>query len=84
MKTPKKLDRVTEIKINLPEESFYSKATRDILTKEFIIHKYSCTIKLNGKENISDELAKKLPCIKLLYLLIWLIHEVKRPWNYYS
>lgn len=64
MKTPKKPDRVTEIKINLPEESFYSKATRDTLITEFAIHKDSCSIKLNGEENISDELAKthRLSC----------------------
>jgi len=59
METPDKSNRETEIKINLPEEYFYSKAVKDSITTEFILEKDNCKILLNGKADFSEELAKK-------------------------
>jgi hypothetical protein len=52
METPNNSNRDTEIKINLPEEYFYSKATRDTLITEYTITKNDCIIALNGKTNL--------------------------------
>jgi len=64
METPDKPNRVTEIKINLPEEYFYSKATRDNNTTEFILEKDNCKILYNGSADFSEEIAeeKRLSC----------------------
>jgi len=64
METPNNPNRDTEIKINLPDEYFYSKAIRDTITTEFILDKDTCEIVFNGKTNFSDEEIKthKLTC----------------------
>jgi hypothetical protein len=59
METPNGLNRDSEIKINLPKEYFYVKATRDTLTTEYILNKEDCTITINGENNLSDETLKK-------------------------
>ncbi len=59
METPDKSNRETEIKINLPEEYFYSKAIKDSVTTEYILEKDNCKILLNGKADFSEETAKK-------------------------
>ena len=59
METPDKPNRVTELKINLPEEYFYSKATRDNTTTEFILEKDNCKILYNGSADFSEEVAKE-------------------------
>ncbi len=59
METPNKPNRVTELKINLPEEYFYSKATRDTSTTEFILEKDNCKILYNGTSGFSEEIAKE-------------------------
>ena len=59
METPNNPNRYTEIKINLPEEYFYSKATRDTITTEFVLDKDNCEIFFNGSTNFSEEIAKK-------------------------
>jgi hypothetical protein len=59
METPKNEPRVSTIKINLPQEYFYVKATRDAKTTEYTIEKDSCVIAFNGETNISGEVAKK-------------------------
>ena len=59
MVTPNNPIRYTEIKINLPEEYFYSKATRDTITTEFVLDKDNCKIVFNGSTIFSEEIAKK-------------------------
>ena len=59
MKTPNKPNRVTELRINLPEEYFYSKATSDNNSTEFILEKDSCKILYNGSADFSEEIAKE-------------------------
>ena len=59
MEIPEKSNRTTEIKINLPEEYFYSKASRENNTTEFILEKDSCKILYNGSEDFSEEIAKE-------------------------
>ena len=59
METPNNPNRYTEIKINLPEEYFYSKATRDTITTEFVLDKDNCKIVFNGSTIFSEEIAKK-------------------------
>jgi len=59
MKTPKNADRVSTIKINLPQEYFYVKATRDAKTTEYTVEKDTCMIAFNGETNISEAVAKE-------------------------
>lgn len=59
MKTPGKNERKSEIKINLPEEYFYVKASRGENTTEYIVNKNDCTIRFNGVENPSSEIKKE-------------------------
>ena len=59
MEIPNKPNRVTEIKINLPKEYFYSKATRDTTITEFILEKDKCKIVYNGTSDFSEEIAKE-------------------------
>jgi len=64
MKTPKNPNRDSEIKINLPEEYFYVKASRGENTTEYIVDKGTCKIVFNGTENPSEEIktTNKLSC----------------------
>ncbi|PHS60421.1 MAG: hypothetical protein COB12_13215 [Flavobacterium sp.] len=59
MEIPGKSNRTTKIKINLPEEYFYSKASRDKNTTEFILEKDNCKILFNGSTDFSEETAKE-------------------------
>ena len=59
MESPEKSTRLTEIKINLPIEYFYSKASRDNDTTEFILEKENCEILYNGSTSFSEEIAKE-------------------------
>lgn len=59
METPKNEPRVSIIKINLPKEYFYVKASRDGITTEYTLTKDDCTIAFNGKTDLSDEVMKK-------------------------
>lgn len=59
METPEKPNRLTEIRINLPEENFYSKATRENTSTEFILEKENCKILFNGSADFSEEIAKE-------------------------
>lgn len=64
METPKNPDRVSIIKINLPKEYFYVKATRGEKTTEYTVEKENCAITYNGKTDLSNEILKenKLSC----------------------
>jgi len=64
MEIPERVNRDSEIVINLPEEYFYVKAIRDTVTTEYILKKEECQIKLNDKTNLSDAIKKahKLSC----------------------
>lgn len=64
METPKNPNRDSEIRINLPEEHFYVKASRGENTTEYTVNKNQCKISFNGKENPSEEILKehKLSC----------------------
>ena len=59
MKTPEKSERKSHIKINLPEEYFYVKATRDSVTSQYTVKKNDCAIALNGNNNPSEVEKKK-------------------------
>lgn len=64
METPKNPDRISTIKINLPQEYFYVKATQGEKTTEYTVEKNDCKIMFNGKVNISEQELKenKLSC----------------------
>jgi hypothetical protein len=64
MEVPNKSNRNSELKINLPEEYFYVKATRDTLTTEYTITKDNCEIALNGNNDLDEETlnANRLSC----------------------
>ncbi len=59
MQTPKKGDRNSEIKINLPEQYFYVKAAQGGNVTEYAVHKGDCSIAFNGNTNPSEEVKKK-------------------------
>ncbi len=59
MKTPKNTDRNSEIKIDIPKESFYVKASRGENTTEYALNKNNCKIIFNGKENPSEKIKTK-------------------------
>jgi hypothetical protein len=59
MESPKSAKRTTEIKINLPDEYFYSKAIKDTLTTEFTIVKENCSVVFCGKKEFSEAVAKE-------------------------
>ena len=59
METPEKPNRATEIKINLPEEYFYSKAISEDNSTEFILEKENCKILYNGSSDFPEEIAKE-------------------------
>ena len=64
MTIPEKPNRDSEIKIDLPNEYFYVKATRGKNTKEYTVDKGNCKIAFNGIENPSETVLKehKLSC----------------------
>ena len=59
MEIPNKAPRKSNIKINLPKEYFYVKATRDTLVTEYAVHKTDCSIAINGNTNPSEKIKKK-------------------------
>ena len=58
MESPKSTKRVSNIVINLPDSYFFVKAEKDTLTTEYTINKENCSITLNGKQNLSEDLLK--------------------------
>ena len=63
MKTPKNPNRDSEIKINLPEQYFYVKASNGENTTEYTVDKENCIIGFNGKEPSEEEkTTHKLSC----------------------
>lgn len=58
METPNNLNRNSKIIINLPEEQFYLKTEKDTLVAEYNLKKDECSIALNGKTNLSDDVLK--------------------------
>ena len=64
MEIPKNPNRDSEIRINLPEEYFYVKASKGENTTEYTVNKGNCKISFNGEENLSDTILKehKLSC----------------------
>ena len=59
MDVPKKSPRKSVIKINLPEEYFSVKATRDTITTEYILDKNTSSFTFNGDTNPSEAIKKK-------------------------
>lgn len=59
METPKKSKRDSEIKIDLPNQYFYVKATQGKNTTEYTVDKEKCSITFNGDSNPSEEIKKK-------------------------
>lgn len=64
MKTPDKKERISRIRINLPERYFKLSATKDGVTLEHTLDKDVCTLSLNGSTEISEEDAEthRLTC----------------------
>ena len=64
MTIPNKPKRDSEIKIDLPNEFFYVKATRGENTTEYTVDKKECKITFNGDQNPSEAILKehKLSC----------------------
>ena len=59
METPKSPKRVSEIKIDLPNQLFSVKATSDKNTSEYIVNKDVIDIVFNGVKNPSEDVLKK-------------------------
>jgi len=59
METPNNSARISNIHINLPEELFYIKMTRDTLITEYTVNKGVCSFALNGEKNLSVEQQKQ-------------------------
>ncbi|GAB5401092.1 MAG: hypothetical protein Aureis2KO_26770 [Aureisphaera sp.] len=59
METPKSANRDSEIHINLKEEYFQVTATRDTVTTSYTLSKDDCTIRLNGKTDLSESTLKE-------------------------
>lgn len=63
MEIPKRSNRDSEIRINLPKQYFYMKATQGENTTEYTVNKGKCTIAYNGKNPTEEEKkANKLSC----------------------
>ena len=63
METPNKPKRDSEIKIDIPNEYFYVKATQGNKTTEYTLDKEKCTIQFNGKTPTEKEKKdNKLSC----------------------
>jgi hypothetical protein len=63
METPNNANRDSEIKIDLPHEYFYVKASRGETTTEYTVDKGTCSILLNGKTPSEEEKkANNLSC----------------------
>lgn len=75
MEIPDRASRLSEIKINLPEEIFYVKATVDTLETVFDLNNTACKVLFNGSTEFSEEDEKKyrLNC-----------ETAKRYQNYYT
>ena len=59
METPNKPVRNSEIRIDLPKELFYVKASRGKNTTEYLLDKEGCKITFNGQENPLEEVKKE-------------------------
>ena len=59
METPNNSARISNIRIDLPQEFFYIKMTRDTLITEYTVNKGSCSYALNGEKNLSIEQQKQ-------------------------
>lgn len=64
METPNKPKRVSTITINLPKQLFHVVAKRRGVTTDLMVKQDSCSIRLNGKSDFSEEQAKihRLSC----------------------
>ena len=66
METPNNSNRESEIHINLPEEIFLLKATRDSVITTYFLDKGKCSTSIS--DSISDPTPKRTPCeTALLY-----------------
>jgi hypothetical protein len=59
METPNNSARISNIRIDLPQEFFYIKMTRDTLITEYTVNKGSYSYALNGEKNLSIEQQKQ-------------------------
>ena len=59
MEIPEKSSRKSLIKINLPEEYFSVKATKDAITSTYIVDKTIANFTFNGDKNPSEAIKKK-------------------------
>ena len=59
MEIPEKSSRKSLIKINLPEEYFSVKATKDAITSTYIVDKTIANFTFNGDENPTEAIKKK-------------------------
>jgi len=59
METPNKPKRDSEIKIDIPNQYFYVKATQGKNVTEYAVHKGDCSIAFNRDANPSEEIKKE-------------------------
>ena len=59
MESPNNAPRLSEIKINLPDEVFQVKATRDTIVTKYTLNQGICSIELNGQEDLSEAILKE-------------------------
>jgi len=59
MKTPNAVDRNSRIYIDLANQSFYVKATKDTISTTYTLHKSACSILLNGNKDLSEKEKKE-------------------------
>lgn len=55
METPDQSERTTQLKINLPADYFYAKATKDTLTLVYEVDKGNCNLSLNSRTELTQE-----------------------------
>lgn len=59
MNTPNDVKRKSEVRINLPKESFYIKSIKDSISVEYTIKKGICSMAINGDQHPSKKIKKK-------------------------
>ena len=64
METPEQSDRLSSIFIDLSSNAFYLSAVRDTIQTEFILDNDNCIVRLNGREDFTQEEAStyRLSC----------------------
>jgi len=59
MQSPKKSNRESRIKIDIPNQYFSLKVLKDKVVTEYIVNEKECSVSINGHKTLSKELIKK-------------------------